>query len=421
MPFLDYKKYPASQDSDGTMLGLALLQAAQSGQSVGQGLLGALQAEEKAKQLKAEEDYRKKTLGLRQQEFGLDQQKFAIAQAQAAREAEKYGRTKQAQQTLAGLVGQEGVIPGQDKVPPELLAPLGGKGFGGTGLLGGKLTPEQFRLKAAPEFFASGDQGSAYGLLSGTKQNYGTPQKAIDPNTGKPVFILTDDNGNVKTIDNYQPLVEKGLQVNYSPEGGLEVNQGGYALPGDKNMVPSSKTVNELQGDVTKNLDTLARLDQLAENYSDEYLTYWGQGKGALQSVLNKAGMKIDPKYLTGKTKFSTGIQQLFNQYRKEITGAAASVQELDRLKQSMINEDMPPIEFRAAYTQFRDMIKRSLSIKQKLLAQGIPLGSKEFGARLDAELLSGGGAAQPAQPTASPSAQPAQVRRYNPATGKIE
>ena len=72
-------------------------------------------------------------------------------------------------------------------------------------------------------------------------------------------------------------------------------------------------------------------------------------------------------------------IEQEFNKYRKEITGAAAAMSEIEMLKESFMNSDLSYEEFTAAFDEYRDAQIKALEIAQDILSRGIPLGSKEF------------------------------------------
>jgi hypothetical protein len=93
----------------------------------------------------------------------------------------------------------------------------------------------------------------------------------------------------------------------------------------------------------------------------------------------------FDPKE-ESITTMRTNVEQAFNTYRKEITGAAASVKELDRLKKSMFNMDMSPTEFTAAISQFENLMVRSRDLYNNLLSQGVSPGDagKEVDSNLD-------------------------------------
>jgi hypothetical protein len=246
------------------------------------------------------------------------------------------------------------------------------------------LTPQNRQL--AGLLAATGNIQGAIGLLN-QDSSYGAPIQVMRPD-GKVGFAQVNKGGQIRYLDDISP-----------------VQKGGTGLTANGNSTPTPATQSQLQQDITTSLSNLKRMDSIKDKYVSSYLTYAGQARAGLGAFMSKAfNSRNDANFVQGRTKFVNDIQQLFNQYRKEITGAAAAVQELDRLKASMLNEDMSPLEFEAAYSQFRDFSERALQLKQQLIREGIPVGSAEFGQRMDESLLSGGSTEQAteAQPPAN-------------------
>lgn len=261
-----------------------------------------------------------------------------------------------------------------------------------------------------------GQHSAALNLL---KSNYGQPI-AVANEKGQPTYIQINDDGEVRELPNYKPIPKKGTVVR-DANGNVIFEQGGWQEGGA--VSPTNSTQSELQKSVVGFQDQLNRLDQVAKDHKSSYLTYPGQARSTFAKYANKVtGKSYDKDYLQGRTKFNNGVEQLFNMYRKEITGAAASVQELDRLKTSMLNVDQSPDEFEASYSQFKSLVTRSMQLKQQFLGQGIPLGSPQMGQMIDDALLSG---KQPTDDNSSPAGQgnseAPKVRRFNPQTGRIE
>jgi len=145
-------------------------------------------------------------------------------------------------------------------------------------------------------------------------------------------------------------------------------------------------------------LDNVGRLAGLDENgrMADPWmLTYAGQAEDFLVRHAEKLGVEptdLQREAVFKRTQFVTGVEQLFNAYRKEITGAAAAVQELDRLKKSFINMDMSPTQFEAAFAQYSGELKRSMRIRRRLLREGFDLREEggEGGEMMDNLFLAG-------------------------------
>ncbi len=242
------------------------------------------------------------------------------------------------------------------------------------------------KRKLASYLVQMGKSNEAMSLL---KSGYGQPI-AVSNAKGESKYILVNDDGEVKELPkDYLPIRQKGIIVR-DGNGNVVFEQGGSETTGA--TASATNTVqSDLQKDIISNQSHLSNLDKIAENYKSSYLTYGGQARGTFDKYYNKiTGQSIDKDYLQGITKFNTGTEQMFNQYRKDITGAAASVQELDRLKKSMLNKDMAPDEFEAAYGQFKDIIVRGNELKQQFARQGIPVNSPQMGKMIDEQLFGG-------------------------------
>ena len=156
----------------------------------------------------------------------------------------------------------------------------------------------------------------------------------------------------------------------------------------------------DLQKGILGAQESLGDLDAIGNKFASNYLTYSGRGKAALGSVLDKAGIDNGlTQFNADRTAFVNQLNQTFNQYRKEITGAAAGEKEMERLLASMMNEEQGPEAFQAAYSQFKEAAQRNLALKQ--------------------QQLQGGGLPQIA-PNSGPGT-PRTRRRWNPQTQDFE
>jgi hypothetical protein len=184
-----------------------------------------------------------------------------------------------------------------------------------------------------------------------------------------------------------------GMSVSFDENGNpiVQVGGAGPAAPGNMGLTKTNQ--NEMQKDVISGMGTLSRLDEIANSYKSDYLTAQGAAKGFVGRMADKVGMASDDQksFIQGRRKFTQQVDQEFNAYRKEITGAAAAMAELKDLKKAMINTDLSPAEFEAAYMAYRDSVARMLRIRQGILREGVPVGSREFNKRLDDAWLSGG------------------------------
>lgn len=161
-------------------------------------------------------------------------------------------------------------------------------------------------------------------------------------------------------------------------------------MPGKQ--APTKKTINDAQADLAFAEENLVQLDRIEELFDPEFLTFMGRGQAAWASFEDKAFNSLSPEqrtFIQRRTKFKTAVERQFNAYRKAITGAAASVQELDRLKESMFNTDQGPAQFQAAFHEYRSEVKRGIRLKRRLLREGISINDEDFGEQFDRAFLS--------------------------------
>lgn len=167
------------------------------------------------------------------------------------------------------------------------------------------------------------------------------------------------------------------------------------------NQPPTKPTTNRLQSDVIDTQSQLGRLQGIKDSYSREFLQASGKVKGSIYKIGDYLNLPLEKlpglseddkkKFLGQRTEFVTRTEQLFNLYRKEITGAAAAIQELDRLKKSMLNVDMTPMEFEHAYNAFEKELKRTIRLRNKFMRQGFDVRDPESGGKeFDSAMLSG-------------------------------
>ncbi len=177
--------------------------------------------------------------------------------------------------------------------------------------------------------------------------------------------------------------VGKGGVLEVAPMGRSATNTEQKSLASEINLSSQLAKVGELAG-----------LDENGRMTDPSLLTYKGQAEDFFIRQGEKLGIEpseAQRQAVFKRTQFVTGVEQLFNAYRKEITGAAAAVQELDRLKKSFINMDMSPTQFEAAYAQYTEELQRSMRVRRKLLREGFDLRSEDGGDRMDRLFLSGG------------------------------
>lgn len=179
----------------------------------------------------------------------------------------------------------------------------------------------------------------------------------------------------------------KGITIT-NPDGTVTQIGGGSGTSFGK------KANNQLQSGIISNVELLDLTDSVRESFNPDFLTYKGQGEQFFTAQAEKLGLEPSQarkEFLKGRTEFVTKTERLFNAYRKEITGAAAAVQELDRLKKSFLNVDQSPSEFEATLDSYQAELKRTVRLRNKLIREGLDPRSPQGGAMLDNAFLTGG------------------------------
>ena len=173
--------------------------------------------------------------------------------------------------------------------------------------------------------------------------------------------------------------------ITISPDGTVQI--GGTPQP----LTKTNK--NNVQKSMVSATESLQRLKEIKSNYDPEFLTYGGRVKNLMSKVKDKAGLDLSEKdeaALKQRRKFTQDVNREFNAYRKLITGAAAAMAELESLKKAIINEDLSPTEFEAAFDQYAGELERTTKIGEGLMAEGLKPGTAEFGIRMDEEFKKG-------------------------------
>lgn len=248
--------------------------------------------------------------------------------------------------------------------------------------------------EAADTRTAAMKEAEAIGLTEGTPEyrnfilsrSAKTPsvsiRQGVDPQTGQPGFYQFADGQLVGKVEGVNPPAQTGIVV--GPDGTVTV---GAPL--------SSGNIGKAQEKVTGAIDNLSRLKDIRSTFDPQFLTYVGKGRQAFLKTKERAGVSLDPtekQYLGQYRQFSEGVEQFFNQYKKDITGAAAAVAEISALKDSIINTDLSPTEFTSSYDRLVNEATRTINIQNSLLEKGLSPSSKDFQNQADQLFLSGRG-----------------------------
>lgn len=179
-----------------------------------------------------------------------------------------------------------------------------------------------------------------------------------------------------------------GTRLTVGPDGQVTLSQGRGVT--QEEAIPADRVLTrDLQKDIISLENTQQQLGNIKETFSADFLTFQGKFAGAFSSLKAKANVDLsneERQFLRGKVQFENRVEQFFNLYRKEITGAQAAVAELDRLKKSMLNVDQDPVSFQASLDVAIDEMKRGLRLKRRFLREGISI--QENGDEFDSAFL---------------------------------
>lgn len=186
-----------------------------------------------------------------------------------------------------------------------------------------------------------------------------------------------------------------GQQISFTGPDGTEFTIGKGV--GGKGGDITKKTKGELEKTLVAGERQLISLDRLDNQFNKDFLTYQGRGQAFLSGIKSKAGVGLsgdEKSFLKNRRRFTQNVNRFFNAYRKDITGAAASVQELESLKKAVFNEDLSPDEFKGAFDEFKSELLRAQRLNRRLLREGVvgnPKNRKsEAAQQLDALFLAG-------------------------------
>lgn len=159
------------------------------------------------------------------------------------------------------------------------------------------------------------------------------------------------------------------------------------------NVLPSKSNATEAFTQLVSAGTSLNRLKGIREQYDPVFLTHRGKLSDFFLRNAEKLGRtltKEEKEYVQQKQGFQQAVKREFNQYRREITGAAAALAEMEDLKESMMNEDQSPSQFEASYTAYAEERAYLARLSNIILRKGLEPGTQSFGEALDNLYLSG-------------------------------
>ena len=172
--------------------------------------------------------------------------------------------------------------------------------------------------------------------------------------------------------------------VVYAPDG-TPIYAKGQGVSTSPDLTKATTT--QVQKDVLNTQEGLARVKAIRKMYDPRFLT----AKGRAGNVLRQA-----EAYLTGDIKYTGTPEEHaefsafhsetlnnINQYIKEISGAAVSAQEAERLKGALPHPDLDPATFKARLDRVADQMEDKIQRLNAVLGRYQPGTEAEFATAL--------------------------------------
>ena len=215
--------------------------------------------------------------------------------------------------------------------------------------------------------------------LKDLKQKFATPKAdTFYSETTKKNYYVTP--GNQEALDALPPDAKKVTGGNTSLAVNVDTMQ--------------KSTAGDLEASLTGAINSMANMESVMRSYDPEYLTYGAKAKGWIQGMGEKlegvpgAGLLTSQKnrQLLGKmSDWKMQASQFWNQYRKDITGAAAGFKELQWIASAVPNpETDSPTQFEAKARATMAAMKRVAEVNRALRSDKLPMTPENLSATWD-------------------------------------
>lgn len=155
--------------------------------------------------------------------------------------------------------------------------------------------------------------------------------------------------------------------------------------------MPGTKATGEIQEKLMALADQRGRLSQMAQSFRPEWLTVDEQLKQRGLNMLDSFGPTrgaVSPQQrerMGEYAKFQTEAIQGLNQYIKDMTGAAMTIQEAERLSKGVPNpEKDSPTQFKSKLLASTEALDLAWARRTYMLKNGFKGGPEQFGIGID-------------------------------------
>jgi len=225
------------------------------------------------------------------------------------------------------------------------------------------------------------------------RHNKVVENKGSTTDTRTKLAKLIDERNNLPdgspSMAYYDSAIQKestrtGMRVTVDKDGNVTLEQG----------VEGGGIEKSTRGSLEKEIITLetnlADLKAIGSSFSKSYLTY--QGKIARWTLKELDKMNVDvgkggKEFISGARMFTENVEQVFNTYRKLITGAQAAIKEIEMLRESILNKKLTPSELDASYNRYVNQIERQVALKRMMLSGN--MDERNIGPMIDSIVVS--------------------------------
>lgn len=135
----------------------------------------------------------------------------------------------------------------------------------------------------------------------------------------------------------------------------------------------------KLEQEISGSQGVQANLQNMGSMFNNSWFTL--QGRARIQYLKGKDYLSLtdaqDKADLDEWTQFQKQTEQMFNEYRKQITGAAASDTEIERLRQTVFNMALSPTQAKSALLDLMAEMNMKTTIAQGILQRGLQSGQE--------------------------------------------
>lgn len=224
------------------------------------------------------------------------------------------------------------------------------------------------------------DTGLAVAGMSAQMQPAATrwlEQTLYDPSspTLSSEYRVSPVTGEQQWLGYSPPKQQNGMEISYDEQGRPIVRTGGLAGMGAAGSEPTKPTLNKLQDDLIASGDQFARLTDITRGFDRDFLTYKGQATAWGLQQARKLGMAISPEqqdFLSRYADFKSSTLSNVNRTIKEITGAAMTQGEAERILGELPNMDDDDVSFESKMTRVFRQLNSFRDRRLHMLAFGI-------------------------------------------------